>query len=142
MGKYLLIERKITAEEMVALRQSVGWGIPDIESLSKGLYNSSYGVCAIAEDEIIGTARVVGDGATVFYIQDVIVKPTHQRMGIGHAMMENAMDYIGRNACTGAVVGLMSAKGKEDFYRRFGFWERPNENFGAGMMQFWEKERV
>lgn len=140
MGMYELVERKPTAEEMVSLRQSVNWGIPDIQSLSMGLENSLYGVCAVIGDEIIGTARVVGDGVTVFYVQDVIVKPAYQRMGIGHAMMEKVMDYIGRNACTGAVAGLMSAKGKEDFYRRFGFWERPNENFGAGMMQFWERK--
>jgi GNAT superfamily N-acetyltransferase len=123
---------------MIALRQSVNWGIPDKESLSKGLDNSLYGVCAFVEDTVIGTARVVGDGATVFYIQDVIVNPSCQRMGIGMAIMEKVMDYIGRNACMGAVVGLMSAKGKEEFYKRFGFWERPNEGFGAGMMQFWE----
>lgn len=138
---YELVERKPSAEEMIVLRKSVNWGIPDKESLSKGLENSLYGVCAIAGDEIIGTARVVGDGATVFYIQDVIVKPAHQRMGIGNAMMEKVIDYIGRNACTGAVVGLMSAKGKEEFYKKFGFWERPNEGFGAGMMRFWEKDR-
>jgi len=137
---YELIERKPTAEEMVTLRQSVGWGISNEQSLSKGLENSLYGVCAISENIVIGTARVVGDGATVFYIQDVIVKPVYQRMGIGYAMMEKVMDYIGRNACSGAVVGLLSAKGKEEFYKRFGFWERPNDNFGAGMMQFCERK--
>lgn len=136
---YHLIERKPTAIELVALRQCVGWGASDIESFSKGLDNSLYGVCAFDGDEIIGTARVVGDGATVFYVQDVIVKPNYQRMGIGRAMMEKVMHYIGQNACAGAVVGLMSAKGKEDFYKGFGFWERPNENYGAGMMQFWNR---
>ena len=48
------------------------------------------------------------------------------------------MSYIGDNACEGAVVGLMSAKGKEELYEKFGFWKRPNENFGAGMNQFWK----
>lgn len=31
----------------------------------------------------------------------------------------------------------MSAKGKEKFYKRYGFWKRPNEHFGHGMMQLW-----
>ena len=31
---------------------------------------------------------------------------------------------------------LMAAKGKEPFYEKFGFSERPNENLGAGMDQW------
>ena len=50
------------------------------------------------------------------------------------------MEYVKNNACPGAVVGLMSAKGKEDFYERFGFWKRPTDSFGHGMMQFWNPQ--
>jgi hypothetical protein len=35
-----------------------------------------------------------------------------------------------------AMICLMSAKGKEPFYARYGFLERPNAEFGAGMIQF------
>lgn len=142
MLNYELIKRKPTAEELINLRESIGWGIPNKESLQKGLDNSLYGVCAIADGKVIGTARVVGDGFTVFYIQDVIVNPSFQRMGIGMTMMKAVMNYIGDNSCNGAVVGLMSAKGKEEFYKRFGFLERPNESFGAGMIQFWERRNL
>lgn len=54
-------------------------------------------------------------------------------------IMKKIMDYIDKNACSGIIVGLMSAKGKERFYRKFGFWMRPNDNFGPGMIQFLEK---
>lgn len=138
MKKYELIDRKPIAEEMTSLRKSVGWGISDIDSMKKGLENSLFGICAIAEDKVIGSARVVGDGFTAFYIQDVIVDPEFQRIGIRMAMMNRIMSYISEHACTGAVVGLMSAEGKEEFYERFGFKKRPNENFGAGMTQFWK----
>lgn len=30
-------------------------------------------------------------------------------------------------------IVLISAKGKEEFYKKFGFNERPNEDAGAGM---------
>jgi hypothetical protein len=33
-------------------------------------------------------------------------------------------------------VNLMSAKGKEPFYKKFGFEERPNDKVGAGMTQW------
>lgn len=140
MGNYIVVERMATVKELIELRRLVGWGIPDEEALSLGLDNSLYGVCVIIDGNIAGTARIIGDRSTCFYIQDVIVHPEYQRKGIGLSMMEKIMNYIDKHACQGAVVGLMSAKGKEQFYERFGFWKRPNEHFGHGMMQFWEKE--
>lgn len=89
------------------------------------------------DDRIVVMTRIVGDGATCFYIQDVVVRPEYQKTGMGTAMMEKTMKYIENTACRGAVVGLMSAKGKEAFYEKFGFWKRPVGNFGYGMMQFW-----
>lgn len=139
MVGYQLVERKPQAEEIIELRESVGWGIINIDSMQIGLDNSIYGVCAVYNAKVIGTARVIGDGVTVFYIQDVIVKPEFQGTGIGTALLKSCMKYISDRACNGAIVGLMSAKGKETFYEQFGFWRRPNENFGAGMMQFWER---
>jgi predicted N-acetyltransferase YhbS len=126
-------------EELFELRKSVGWSTGEIEPFERGLQNSLYGVCALLNGKIIGTARVIGDGSTCFYIQDLIVKPEYQRMGIGLEMMQRVMKFIKENACSSAIVGLMSAKDKEEFYEKFGFWKRPNEKFGHGMMQFWKK---
>jgi predicted GNAT family N-acyltransferase len=139
MQEFEFVERKPTAEELFILRESVGWGIGEKEAFENGLKNSLYGVCVFKDEMIIGIVRVIGDGSTCFYIQDVIVKPEYQKMGIGFEMMKKVMKYIEINACSGAVVGLMAAKGKEKFYEKFGFWKRPNENFGHGMMQFWKK---
>lgn len=138
MNSYEIVERKPTADEMIILRNTVMWGVPEYSAIEKGLKNTLFGVCAVSEGEVIGTARIIGDDSTCFYIQDVIVKPSYQGFGIGKAMIERLMNYIEKNACSGAVVGLMSAKGKEAFYEKFGFWKRPNEHFGHGMMQFWE----
>lgn len=127
-----------TVDEFFALRKSVGWGLGETTAFAKGLERSLYGVCAFVDGKLVGIARVIGDGYTCFYIQDVIVKPEFQRMGIGMAMMEKIMHYIVETATPGAIVGLMAAKGKEAFYEKFGFWKRPNEHFGCGMMQFWK----
>jgi GNAT superfamily N-acetyltransferase len=140
MDEVTIIERMPTAEELTVLRLSAGWQNGPLEGYRAGLANTLYGVCAVSKGEVIGTARVVGDGYTVFYIQDVIVHPDYQRQGIGQVMMEKVMEYIDRTACERAVVGLMSAGGKEEFYERFGFIKRPNEKFGSGMTQFWKRE--
>ncbi len=139
MEDYELIERIPTAKELNKLRNLVGWGIIDEEALKIGLNNSLYGVCIAIDENVIGTARIIGDRSTCFYIQDVIVHPDYQRIGLGYSIMKRIMDYIDKAACSGAIVGLMSAKGKEGFYEKFGFWMRPNDHFGPGMMQFWEK---
>jgi hypothetical protein len=37
-------------------------------------------------------------------------------------------------------ICLMAAKGKEGFYKKFGFEERPNDKSGAGMTLWIKKE--
>jgi len=130
-------ERKIKVQEYIDLRKSVHWGIPDHKAIENGLENSIYSVCASAGDETIGIARVIGDGSICFYIQDVIVKPQFQRNSVGSKLMEKVMGFIEINAAKGAIVGLMASKGYESFYEKYGFWKRPNEHFGHGMMKFW-----
>ena len=38
----------------------------------KALKNSLYVVAAYADDRIVGMGRIVGDGAVICYIQDII----------------------------------------------------------------------
>lgn len=137
---YEIIENIPPAGVVANLRKLVGWREVDEQGIARGLENSLYAVFVKTEEAIIGTARVVGDGSTCFYIQDVIVKPGYQRLGIGTAMLNKVMVFIGENACAGATVGLMSAKGKEGFYEKFGFQRRTGDSFGHGMFQFWPPE--
>lgn len=38
--------------------------------------------------ELLGMARVIGDGGLFYYIQDVIFIPEYQRQGIGTQLMD------------------------------------------------------
>jgi GNAT superfamily N-acetyltransferase len=133
---------KISVDEFIFLRKSVGWGEMELKLASKAIENALFIVTAIFEDEIIGLTRVSGDGGYTVLIQDVIVLPDYQNRGIGKELMAKAMEFIketfieeGQNI----FVNLMSAKGKESFYERYGFEKRPNEKFGAGMSQWIKK---
>ena len=137
---YEIIEKLPSPEEYNRLRELVGWGVYNQEVVARALPCSLYCVCAYQESTIIGMARIIGDGGLVYYIQDVIVHPAHQRQGIGTQLMDKVMDYIATHASHNTIVGLMSAKGKEPFYEKYGFFQRPNERFGAGMMRFWKKD--
>ena len=51
-------------------------------------------------------------------------------------------EYLDMRASVGwrIMINLQAAKGKEGFYKKFGFIERPNENFGPGMHLWIEGE--
>jgi ribosomal protein S18 acetylase RimI-like enzyme len=139
MEGYTLFEQLPSAEEYCNMRRIAGWGVHPVEAAARALPNSLYGVCVRRDSDgsLVGMARVVGDGTCVFYVQDVIVLPECQRQGIGKRMMDEIMGFIAKHACPQAVVGLMSALGKEPFYEKYGFMLRPNSKFGAGMTFFW-----
>jgi ribosomal protein S18 acetylase RimI-like enzyme len=138
---YQIIEKLPTPEEYNQLRQLVGWGIYERAVIEQALPNSLYCVCAVFNGEIIGMARIIGDGGLAYYIQDVIIKPEYQRQRIGTALMNKIMEYIRLHASENTVIGLMAAKGKEPFYERYGFTVRPNDKLGSGMTMFWKTEK-
>ncbi len=120
------------------LRELVGWGALDPDAVKRALPRSVYAVTARFRGEVIAFARVVGDGGLCFYIQEIVIHPDHQKRGIAKTFMEHIVGFLKRNAPKRGYVGVFSRKGLEPFYRRYGFWERPNDIMGAGMIQFWD----
>jgi ribosomal protein S18 acetylase RimI-like enzyme len=123
--KYILLESAPTNEEYMKLRKAVGWGDVDADAVKTGWSNSLFSVCVMFENEVIGCGRVIGDGGIYFYIQDVIILPEFQRQGIGEVIMNSLMEYLKANAHAEAFIGLMAAKESSEFYKQFGFKERP-----------------
>jgi len=128
------------AEEYNQLRENVGWGLMPINIVEKSFEKTIYGISVYNGNNIIGSGRIVGDGGLCFYIQDIMVLKTFQKKGIGSRIVQLLMDYLEENAVINSYIGLMSAKGLEKFYSKYGFMERPNEYFGAGMTQFWGRK--
>jgi len=138
MSDFTIVEKLPQAEEYNWLREQIGWRTNPEDVIRRALPNSLYGVCAYRAGRLVGMARVIGDAGLVYYIQDVIVVPECQRQGIGTQMMDRVMSYIREHASLNMTVGLMSAKGKEPFYEKYGFTVRPTEKLGAGMTIFWK----
>lgn len=135
-----MIEVKImesipSVEAFISLRTAVGWKSPETVAVEKGLKNSLFMVCAEFEGKIVGCGRIIGDSGFVYYIQDIIVLPKYQGQGIGAKIMDRIMDYLKKQCVENAIIGLMAAKGKESFYKKYGFIERPNDTLGAGMVK-------
>ena len=133
---YELKENILDAKTFIELRESAKWGgSPPKNQIEIALNNSLVTISAVYEGKIIGMGRLVGDGLYVCYVQDLIVFPAYQGKGIGKAILDRLIHHVKSTGFTDTFVtlGLFSAKGKEGFYTKFGFVERPNENRGAGM---------
>lgn len=136
----------LTVEQYNFLRAAVGWREVQADLAKKGLENSAIIIVANhinenGEEKVIGMARVITDYGYNVIISDVIVLPEYQSNGIGREILTRIMQYINENIAPGQtkLVYLMAAKSKEDFYKKFGFEQRPNDTLGCGMSQWIEK---
>jgi ribosomal protein S18 acetylase RimI-like enzyme len=133
--KITIIDRLPTVDEFNFLRELAGWPVMPQPLVETALNNTLFAVVVETDTrQIAGMGRVVGDGAIYFHISDVIVHPHYQKMGIGSMMMSRLMDKLSTKGGPNTNIGLMCSKGREDFYRKFGFIERPSDKFGAGMI--------
>ncbi len=121
---------RVRAEEYIALRKSVGWWDTEQTATWTALKNSLYSLVVSENEEVIGFGRVIGDNGLYFYVQDLIMHPICQGKGIGRKIMDRLLDYINSNAQRGAFVGLMAARGLENYYKEFGFKTRPADSPG------------
>lgn len=128
-------KEKITVEEYNGLREIVGWGKLCDEQAQQGLEHSAYVISCYDDDVIVGTARVIWDRGYVSYLADVMVKPEYQGLGIGKCMVEQCMAFMRAQLKEGWKIKmvLITAKGKEEFYKKLGFIVRPNEFSGPAM---------
>lgn len=130
-----LVERSPTPVEYQALRRAVGWAEVDAQATAEGLANSLYSLCVLHEGQVVGCARVVGDGGIYLYIQDVMVLPEYQRQGLGRLIMNAVMGYVARQARRNTFIGLMAAEDAAPFYERYGFVKRTPGR--PGMSRMW-----
>ena len=82
--------------EILNLYKSVGWiNYTSNPKMLKDAYANSLRILGAYENEkLIGIIRVVGDGYSVVFIQDVLVYPEYQRQGIGTALLKQILqDY-------------------------------------------------
>lgn len=131
-------ENTLTTVEYLAIRRQVGWKILREEQAEKALKNSLYVVTAYEDDTLVGMGRIVGDGAVICYVQDLIVIPESQGNGIGSAILKKLTEYV-EGLCqenSEMMFCLMCAKGREIFYEKHGFLARPTKQLGPGMIQY------
>lgn len=95
LGKVILKKDLIKdIKSISSLYESAGWFdyTEDLEKLKEAFKNSLKIISAWHEEKLIGLIRVVGDGLTIIYIQDIVVLPEYQGNGIGRGLIYSVLD--------------------------------------------------
>jgi GNAT superfamily N-acetyltransferase len=96
-----------------------------------------------AEEEIVAMGRIIGDGGWYFHIADMAVLPTHQRKGLGDAVLKDLLRHIKEHAPqdgSGAYVTLFADVPGRKLYAKNGFVESlPSGQLGMNLPMGWEK---
>ena len=136
-------KNEITVSQYLDIRAKVGWKVLKETQASIALQNSLLVVGAYEHDTLVGMGRLVGDGAVICYVQDLIVIPEYQKKGIGSIVLRTLISYVSELRQEGSemMLCLMCAKGRESFYEKHGFIARPNHDLGPGMIQYLQDDR-
>lgn len=83
-----------SAGEIIPLYAAVGWTnyTASPEMLAEAYRNSLCVLGAYDGDKLVGIIRAVGDGASIVFVQDLLVLPDCQRRGIGACLMKTLME--------------------------------------------------
>jgi len=114
-----IVEKVVSVDDFIRLREVAGLTPRPYEAAKRGLPNSLFGVQVIADSQVVGMGRVVGDGALNFEVVDIAVEPNYQGKGIGRLVMASIMGYLDREAPRGAYITLMADV--PALYEKFGF---------------------
>jgi GNAT superfamily N-acetyltransferase len=117
------IGNEFSTEQLLALYNSVGWGAytndQNRDKLATAVRNSTYVVSAWEDDELIGLARGLSDDVSIFYLQDVLIRPSFQGKGIGRLLLANCLE---RFAHVRTRLLLTDNEEKQlNFYESMGF---------------------
>ena len=84
----------VKLEDVLHLYQAVGWTnyTNQPQMLEQALPHSLAVYLALDGEKIVGLIRLVGDGFSSVFVQDLIVLPSYQRQGIGSALMKEALE--------------------------------------------------
>lgn len=112
-----------SVEEALGLYGAVGWSAytRDPATLGRALAGSAVVVTARRQGELVGLARVVGDGASIAYLQDVLVHPGARRRGLGRLLIDAA--FAPFDDVRQQVLLTDAEPGQRAFYEALGFTE-------------------
>lgn len=86
--------KNIKREQLEKLYNDVQWYAytQNLEILQKAIEKSLDVISAWNGDELVGLIRIVGDGLTIIYIQDILVLNAYQNQKIATQLMQQVLN--------------------------------------------------
>ena len=110
---------RLDVTRILALYEETWWAKGrSADAVRRALDHSRPVVTAWEAGLLVGFARVISDLTFRATIWDVIVRPSHQRRGIGLAMMQFVLDHPDLRSVS---QFLLLTADKQGFYERLGF---------------------
>ncbi|WP_035664940.1 GNAT family N-acetyltransferase [Halalkalibacter akibai] len=107
--------------DLKRLYDSVNWTAytKDMPRLLKAINQSLTVITAWNDNELVGLIRVVGDGQTIIYIQDILVIDNYQRQGVGSELLK--MVLLTYDDVRQKILLTNDAPDVRRFYEKHGF---------------------
>ncbi len=83
----------LNADDLLALYESVGWSTytQNRDGLVAAVDGSDMVVAAHLGERLVGLVRALSDDQSVVYLQDILVHPEHQGLGVGRALVSRVL---------------------------------------------------
>ena len=111
----------VKLEDVLHLYQAVGWTnyTHQPQMLEQALSHSLVIYLAFDGDAVVGLIRLIGDGFSSVFVQDLIVLPSYQRQGSGSALMKQALEDF--KEVYQVQLATEQTEKNVGFYRSMGF---------------------
>jgi len=108
-------------EDIIELYKAGGWWKDHYDkSKIKHLIKGSFAFAvAVHKNKAIGMGRLLSDGVSDAYIQDLVVLPKFRDKGIGKEIVKTLVDHCKSKGIL--WIGLIAEPGQSSFYSNLGF---------------------
>jgi aralkylamine N-acetyltransferase len=122
-GIVIKYDKDISAFAVQEICEAVGWNRRDPDLIARALENSIVVVSVWENEYLIGFGRATGDKIFNATLWDIVVRPTHQRRGLGKLLMKELLKQL--DTFRIPLITLYADPGTESFYQRYGFLSDP-----------------
>ncbi len=131
---YSLNDEVPSVADYCRLRAESGLTPRSPEAAAVGLPNTwAAAIVRAGSGEVVGMGRVIGDGGCFFLLVDMAVLPTHQRRGIGDAILTRLLERLRADAPSEAWVTLFADPPGRKLYARHGFTPTAPQEIGMAL---------
>lgn len=110
-------------DEIVNLYKAGGWWKESYDKSGiKHLIKGSFAFAVVVEKKTgkaVGMGRLLSDGVSDAYIQDLVVLKEYRRKGIGNYLVNELVNYCKSKKIM--WIGLIAEPNQDNFYEKFGF---------------------